>query len=105
MTPEGRIKKLVNAQLTKLGATCWYFMPVQTGYGRPSLDYMLCVNGRFVAIETKRPGGKLTAMQLVTKDYMERAGGLVLVVDSEESLKAAMKRIRWHCHLATEGHE
>lgn len=94
MTPEGRVKKLVKAELSKLGDQCWRFMPVQTGFGVPSLDFMLCINGWFVAIETKAPGKKLTPLQEGTKAAMETAGGIVLVIWDEASLAIAMKIIK-----------
>lgn len=90
MTPEGAIKRKVNQILGALGADCYRFMPVQNGMGAPALDYYLCVRGQFVAIETKREGGKLTPRQRLTKAAIEAAGGTVLVVSDEESLAAAV---------------
>lgn len=93
MTPEGRVKKMVKKALDMLGADCWRFMPVQTGFGSPALDYLLSVRGRFVAIETKAPGKKLTPLQEGTKAAIEAAGGIVLVVWDEDSLALAVKII------------
>ena len=83
--------------LKALGADCWRFMPVQTGYGSPALDYLLCFKGRFIAIETKAPGKKLTPLQESTKAAMEAAGAMVLIVDGEISLHAAREAI---CEIA-----
>ena len=91
MTPEGRVKAKVKKALEKLGGQCWRFMPVQTGYGAPALDFLLCVKGRFVAIETKAPGKKLTPLQETTKSAIEAAGGIVLIVWDEPTLAIAMK--------------
>jgi hypothetical protein len=91
VTPEGRVKKKVKAALDKFGLEVWRFMPVQRGFGSPALDYLLCVRGRFVAIETKAPGKKLTPLQEVTKKAMEDAGAIVLVVWDETSLELAVK--------------
>ena len=93
MTPEGKVKAKVKRALAKMGHECWAFMPVQTGFGAPSLDFMLCVRGRFVAIETKAPGKKLTPLQETTKAAMEAAGAIVLVVWDEDTLAIAMKII------------
>lgn len=93
MTPEGRVKQKVNAALKKLGASCWRFMPVQTGYGSPALDYLLSYKGRFVAIETKAKGKKLTTLQERTKEDLEAAGALVLVVDDDDSLAFALSQM------------
>src|SRR5712664_512782 len=93
MTPEGRVKAKVKKALDTLGTDVWRFMPVQTGFGSPALDYLLCIKGRFVAIETKAPGKKLPPLQEGTKAAMEAAGGIVLVVWDETSLEIAMKII------------
>lgn len=93
MTPEGRVKAKVKKALDTLGRDCWRFMPVQTGYGSPALDFLLAVRGRFVAIETKAPGKKLTPLQETTKTAIEDAGGIVLIVWDESSLEIAMKII------------
>lgn len=93
MTPEGRVKAKVKKALDKLGADCWRFMPVQSGYGTTALDFLLSIRGRFVAIETKAPGKKLTPLQEQTKAAIEAAGGVVLVVWDESSLAIAMKII------------
>jgi len=93
MTPEGRVKKMVKKALDTLGGDCWRFMPVQTGFGSPALDFLLSIRGRFVAIETKAPGKKLTPLQEGTKAAIEKAGGIVLIVWDEGSLAIAMKII------------
>ena len=93
MTPEGRVKAKVKKALEVLGPNCWRFMPVQNGYGSVALDFLCSINGRFVAIETKAPGKKLTPLQEGTKSQIEAAGGIVLVVWDEPSLDIAMKII------------
>lgn len=89
-TPEGKVKQRVNAYLNSLGYDCFYFMPVQTGYGRPSLDYVGGFKGKAFAIETKSANGSLTPMQQITIERMRRAGIEVFVVagvDEVEKLK------------------
>jgi hypothetical protein len=95
MTPEGRVKAKVKLALEKaFGDKCWRFMPVQTGYGSVALDFLMCIGGKFVAIETKVKGKTLTGLQSQTKEAMEEAGGLVCVVDDQASLDEAMKQIK-----------
>ena len=64
-TPEGKVKRDVDALLAKYPV--YVFKPVQQGLGAAGLDYhcVICVNGSPVAffIETKRPGGKPTDRQ------------------------------------------
>ena len=95
MTPEGKVKAKVNAALKPLidKGLVWKFMPVQTGYGTPALDYLLCVNGRFIVIETKEAGKDFTTRQRTTAEAMCAAGALVFKVDGEISLDKAMGQI------------
>lgn len=96
MTPEGRVKHMVNKGLADLiqEGVVWKFMPVQNGMGIPGLDYFLCVAGRWVAIETKTKGKKLTPRQEQTKAAIEKARGLVLIVDDAMTCSSAMMVIR-----------
>jgi hypothetical protein len=94
MTPEGRIKAMVNRRLKKeFGDWFYHFMPVQNGMGAPGLDYYCCFFSNFIAIETKKPGGKLTDRQKVTKAAIERAGGTVFVVDGEKALDDMIRHL------------
>ena len=81
-TPEGKVKDKVKKLLKK--HDCYYFMPVQAGYGAATLDFLVCCKGCFIGIETKAPGKKATERQLLTMEGMENAGGLALVVDGSE---------------------
>lgn len=92
MTPEGRIKAKVNRRLAAY-PRIWRFMPVQRGLGAPALDYLLCVNGRFVAIETKAKGKTLSPRQEQTRQRLQVAGAWVFVVDDDSSLNTAMAYI------------
>lgn len=85
MTPEGRVKKAVNKALDRFKH--YRFMPVPTGYGKKTLDYLVCIGGLFVAIETKAPGKKPTAQQELAIKEITDAGGVVFVIDSEEGTK------------------
>ena len=90
MTPEGRIKAKVTKALKALPHV-WRFMPVQNGMGSPALDYINCVNGYFVAIETKVPGKQLTPRQKITARLIAyEAGGTVFVVRDDEDISFMM---------------
>lgn len=92
MTPEGRVKQKVRKALKELGKECWPFMPVQSGFGSPALDWLNCIRGTFVAIETKKPGGRLTPLQLSTRAALLDAGAVVLVVKDDNDIEM-MKEI------------
>lgn len=92
-TPEGKVKDKVKRLLQDYG--CYYFMPVQTGYGAPTLDFLICCEGVFIAVETKAPGKKPTARQEMTIQQMQKAGAVVLVIDGDNisTLEYMLKRI------------
>jgi hypothetical protein len=95
MTPEGRVKAMVKRRLQKeFGDKLYWFMPVQNGMGAPALDFFCCAFGRFLAIETKKPGGKMTPRQLTTRDAIVAAHGTVWVVDSEKDITTLIFFIR-----------
>lgn len=81
-TPEGKVKRAIT-DILKRSPECYYFMPVQTGYGSPTLDYLGGSKGRAFAIEAKAPGKKPTTRQLAIITTMERAGMKVFVIDGD----------------------
>ena len=54
-------------------------------------DILCCLQGRFVGIECKRPGGKLRPSQGEQIDAIRRAGGLAFVADGLDTLRAALR--------------
>ena len=97
MTPEGKVKAAVNRVLSKY-KSIYCFMPVPSGYGPSSLDYLLCVNGHFVAIETKAPGKKPTDRQKMIIGQIKRAGGVVFVIDSTDATHELETFLERHHH-------
>ncbi len=90
MTPEGKIKAKLRKRLDAL-TNCYVFMPVQQGLGASTLDYLCCINGRFVAIETKAPGKKMTPRQVAVTHNILDAGGDVFLVDSDETIDRCIR--------------
>lgn len=85
-TPEGKIKKRVSALLKEYAPELWYTMPVPSGYGESTLDYIGCFHKHFFAVETKAPGKRPTPRQSVIINQIEAAGGRVFVVSDDEGL-------------------
>lgn len=83
LTPEGRIKQRVSKFLGTMPGL-YYYMPVQAGYGRATLDYVGCYLGHFFSIETKAPGKHPTDRQEVVITAMRRSGAAVFVIDSDD---------------------
>jgi hypothetical protein len=79
---EGDVKKEVKKVLESFGKLCWWYMPVQTGYGVKGIpDFMINLNGRFVAIETKFGGNVLSAHQEIQRNAIVQARGDFYTVD------------------------
>ncbi len=79
MTPEGKVKTAVKRLLVAEGV--YYFMPVSNGMGRHGIpDIICCVQGRFLAIETKAGKGTATALQEREMQHIRDAGGYATVV-------------------------
>ena len=96
MKNEADVKSEVKKILKSLGA--WWFMPVQTGYGVQGIpDFIVCLNGKFVAIETKYGGNKVTAHQAMQMEKIENASGTALIVDEKNlfNLAARLKLIEY----------
>lgn len=84
-TPEGKVKAAVKKALQELqakGVRVYYHMPVQNGMGKPTLDFIGCIEGRFFAIETKAPGKTPTERQQTTISEIQDGGGAVIWTDT-----------------------
>lgn len=102
-TPEGKIKDMVKKAMASQFPKLYHFMPVQNGMGSPSLDFLYCIDGLFVAIETKasvpgRSKPRMTDRQRFTADQIEAAGGLAFLVYDYDSLARAMAQIQLRLH-------
>lgn len=99
VTPEGKIKKLVNNVLDefvgedKAHPLLYRYWPVPSGYGASSLDCIICYYGLFLSIETKAPGKVPTPRQNLTMGEMRHAGGIVHVIDCEDDVKKLRNRL------------
>lgn len=82
-TPEGRVKKAVKKVLDGRGKQIYRFMPVPTGFGSTTLDFLGCYAGIFFAIETKKLGALPTLRQQQVINDIRTAGGKVFVIDGD----------------------
>lgn len=88
MTPEGKVKADIKKGLDKLGA--YYFMPVQTGYGKKTVDFLCCIRGRFVAIEAKAGKNKPTPAQQSYLIDIVNAKGVGVIAYSWDDVKRVL---------------
>lgn len=91
VTPEGKVKQKLKDYLRKQGA--YWFMPVQTGYGATSLDFLVCYLGEFHAYECKARGARMTPRQDLVARQITAAGGHVFVVTLDEDGELEFKRV------------
>jgi hypothetical protein len=84
-TPEAKVKRKVKEELASIGA--YFVLPVTGGFGNSGVpDILCCFKGRFIGIECKANGGKVTRLQQGHLDEIEKHGGLSFVVD-EHNMK------------------
>ena len=80
MTPEGKVKAAVRKLLET--SKVYFFMPSANGYGRAGIpDFVACVKGHFLAIETKAGKGTTTALQDREIARINAAGGTAIVIN------------------------
>ncbi|PWU21861.1 MAG: recombinase RecB [Verrucomicrobia bacterium] len=77
---EHYVKKDIKLLLQRYGA--YFHMPVKKAIGTATVDFLCCVRGRFVAIETKAPGGRLTGRQKAILHTVRGAGGIAFFCSS-----------------------
>jgi hypothetical protein len=89
---EAKVKAKLKEYLRKQGM--YWFMPVQTGYGATSLDFLCCHLGEFVAYEAKAPGKQLTPRQLLVARQINAAGGMVFRVTLDADDELVLERVK-----------
>jgi hypothetical protein len=90
VTPEGKIKKKVNALLLEF-PDVWSFMPVQTGRGAAGLDYHCIIKHKGNAfaffIETKAPDAWLTERQELLIKKLNRLNAPVFIINDDKDVE------------------
>ena len=85
MTPEAAEKEKISTYLRSLGA--YVFRPVQRGMGTATVDLLVCLHGRFIAIEVKVKPEKPTKRQKIVLDQIKAADGCTLVAYSVDDVE------------------
>jgi hypothetical protein len=101
-TPEGRIKNKINKLLDSYDGRIYKHMPVPSGYGKATIDYLLCFDGLFIGVEAKAPGEKPTPRQNDVLADIRAAGGSTFVIDDVYSLEIFAAFLRHICTVTTE---
>lgn len=102
MTPEGRVKEEIKSVLHEFGCIKagaaknkypnpvrgWYYMPVQNGMGVVGIpDFIVCLEGGFVAVEAKAERGVLSANQEARLGEIAAGLGRTIVCTSGAQLR------------------
>lgn len=98
MTPEARIKQRINHYLDvitrvnlRTGAGAARIGERYLTIGAPGTsDQTCCLCGRFVAVEVKAPGEQLRPNQRAYRENVLAEGGIHIVADSVDALRAAL---------------
>jgi len=83
-TPEGRVKAKVRELLRQYDGM-YLYMPVPTGFGQTTLDFLGCYRGRFFSIETKAEGKQPTLRQMTLLQDIDRAMGRTFIISGVNS--------------------
>jgi hypothetical protein len=92
-TPESSVKSDIKDFLDAKGEDIYYHMSVQSGYGRRTVDFLICYKGMFIAIEAKRLGGYGAKFQVDLCEEIRDAHGHALIADNVEQVKALFNYI------------
>jgi hypothetical protein len=78
---ERDVKEAVKKCLKSFAPRVWYFMPVMNGFGQQGVpDFVVCVNGMFLSIETKFGNNKEREWQKIQAGRICDAGGSSLLI-------------------------
>ena len=90
-TAEQKIKKEIKDYIESIGG---YWVAVTGGpYSKPGdPDMVVCLDGKFIGIEGKVHGGKLSEIQKMRKEDIENAGGIHIIGRSREEVSDEFRR-------------
>ena len=88
---EKDIVAAIRRYLGTLGDDVFFWKESGGPYGTSGVpDIICCYKGRFLGLEAKLPGGKLTALQKRALEKINRAGGIARRVESVDDVKAVI---------------
>ena len=84
----------IKRYLSSLGSDIFFFKEHGGAYGTNGVpDIICCYKGRFLGLEAKLPGGRLTELQKRSIGKINAAGGIACKVNSVEDVKAAIRQV------------
>lgn len=89
---ERDIVAAIKRYLASLGSDVFFWKEHGGPYGTSGVpDIICCYKGRFLGLEAKLPGGKLTELQKRALDKINRAGGIARHVESVDDARAVIR--------------
>ena len=91
---ERDIVTAIKRYLASLGSDVFFWKEHGSVYGTNGVpDIICCYKGRFLGLECKLPGGRLTELQKRAIEKINRAGGVACRVESVEEVKRVIARV------------
>ena len=91
---ERDIVTAIRKYLASRGSDVFFWKEHGSVYGTNGVpDIICCYKGRFLGLECKLPGGRLTKLQKRTIEKINRAGGVACRVESVEDVKRVIERV------------
>ena len=89
---ERDIVAAIKKYLASLGSDVFFWKEHVGPYGTSGVpDIVCCYKGRFLGLEAKLPGGRLTELQKRALDKINRAGGIARRVESVDDVRAVIR--------------
>ena len=91
---ERDIVTAIKRYLASLSSDVFFWKEHGSVYGTNGVpDIICCYKGRFLGLECKLPGGRLTELQKRAIEQINRAGGFACRVESVEDVKRVIERV------------
>ena len=91
---ERDIVTAIRKYLASLGSDVFFWKEHESVYGTNGVpDIICCYKGRFLGLECKLPGGRLTELQKRAIEKINRAGGVACRVESVEDVKRVIAHV------------
>ena len=89
---EKTIENSIKRYLDSIGA--WHIKTHGSLFSKAGIpDIIACINGTFVAIEVKKPGGVVSELQKANIKLIQQSGGIAFVSYSLEETKRHLKEL------------
>lgn len=88
---EKTIERQIRNYLDSIGS--WHIKTHGNMFSRAGTpDILACVNGRFIAIEVKRPKGVISELQKANIELIKRAGGVAFIAYSVKDVERNLQK-------------